>query len=252
MGRQIKTFLSNWIKAFLYPIPILGILYLPKFAYQCFKFSKMAKGDFKPRFRDLHPCLLDSVSSTPFDPHYFYQGAWLARKLQESKPLKHIDVGSSVLMIGVISAQVDTTFVDYRPLKASLKGLDAIGGDILDLPFPNDAVRSLSCLHVLEHIGLGRYGDKLDVHGSQKGASQLERVLESGGSLYVSVPIGAERICFNAHRVFDTKKFPRLFDGLKLKSFSYVDDVGMFHENSSPEDVPLLDYGCGFFHFTKP
>ena len=252
MGRQLKTFCSNWIKAFLYPIPFLGIMYLPKFILQYFLFSKLAEGNFKPRLKDLYPCLLDSVSSTPFDPHYFYQGAWLARKLQEDKPLKHVDVGSSVLMIGVISAQVDTTFVDYRPLKASLSGLNAIGGDILDLPFRDNAVGSLSCLHVLEHIGLGRYGDKLDVQGSQKGALQLKRVLESGGSLYISVPIGAERICFNAHRVFDAKKFPKLFHGLELKSFSYVDDAGVYCENISPDDVPTLDYGCGFFHFRKP
>jgi SAM-dependent methyltransferase len=251
MRQKIKTFCINWIKAFLYPIPFLGILYLPQFFLQYFRFSKLTDGDLRPKLKDLHPCLLDSVSSTPFDPHYFYQGAWLARKLQEDKPLKHVDVGSSVLMIGVISAQVDTTFVDYRPLKASLSGLNAISGDILDLPFQSNAVRSLSCLHVLEHIGLGRYGDKLDVQGSQKGALQLKRVLDSGGSLYVSVPIGVERICFNAHRVFDAKKFPTLFHGLELESFSYVDDAGVFHENISPADVPVLNYGCGFYHFRK-
>ena len=149
--------LKNWVIAFIYPRPLIGIFYVPKLFLHWLKFSRIA-GAPKIKFSDFQPCLGDWTSHTPFDAHYFYQGAWLARKIAKTKPDHHIDIASSVLTVSVISAFVDTTFIDYRPLKSKLSGLNSMAGDILHLLFDNESVKSLSCLHVIEHIGLGRYG----------------------------------------------------------------------------------------------
>jgi SAM-dependent methyltransferase len=202
-------------------------------------------------FRDSYPCLADRVLDTPFDPHYFFQAAWLARRLQEQGPSIHVDVGSSVMMINVLSASVNTVFVDYRPLHVHLSNLHSLAGDIVRLPFRDISVASLSCLHVIEHVGLGRYGDAINPAGSQLAAAELQRVLKPGGRLFLSVPVGRERVCFNAHRVFASSTVSKLFQELQLESFSLVDDSGQLSENVPLKATSNLDYGCGFFEFVK-
>jgi len=247
---KVKVALRRWTLAFLYPRPFIGIFYLPKYFQSLMAYRKV-ESSAKMNFYDLQPCLGDWTVSTPFDPHYFYQGAWAARKLKLSSPEKHVDIASSVLMISVLSGFIDTTFVDYRPLKSNLKGLSSIPGDILSLPFLDGSISSLSCLHVIEHIGLGRYGDPLDPMGSVKGAKELQRVLKKSGNLLVSLPIGCERICFNAHRIHSPSSVICLFSSLRLVDFSFVDDDGNFHENAQLNQANSLDYGCGLFHFQK-
>jgi len=248
----VKGFLLNFIRAFLVPIPIVGIVYLPRYFRDLIAYrQRIFSSSDKPKVRDLYPCLLDWTVSTPFDAHYFYQGAWLARKLAKQKPDLHVDVGSSVTMISVLSAMVKTIFVDYRPLQADLAGLDSLGANITCLPFQDNSIVSLSCQHVIEHIGLGRYGDPIDPEGSIKAAAELERVLRPGGKLYLSLPVGRERVCFNAHRVHAPNTVVDMFSRMELIEFSYVGDDGDFAVDMLMEDVAGSDYACGMYVFEK-
>lgn len=246
---MIKRVIRSWIMAFIHPRPLIGFAFLPKFFFQWLQYRRNSKELL--RYQDMQPCLGDWVAHTPFDPHYFYQGAWVARRLRVATPNEHIDIASSVLTISVLSAFIKTTFVDYRPLKANLEGLNSIPGDILNLPFADSSVLSLSCLHVIEHIGLGRYGDPINSKGSQMACNELKRVMASEGNLYLSLPIGRERVCFNAHRVHSPLTIINLFEGMSLINFSYVDDEGVFHQNAPIHHAENLDYGCGCFHFQK-
>ena len=99
-------------------------------------------------------------------------------------------------------------FVDYRPLRAIMQGFQPIGGDLTRLPFATHSISSLSCLHVIEHIGLGRYGDPIDPLGTAKAAAELERVLRPNGRLLLTTPVGRERVQFNAHRIFAPATIP--------------------------------------------
>lgn len=201
---------------------------------------------------NLYPVLHDRVDFTPFDAHYFCQQLWVFENILKERPPHHVDVGSSYEMSGYLSKVVKTTFVDLRPIKAVFKNLKIVKGDILNLPFRDGSLPSLSCLHVVEHIGLGRYGDAIDPAGSIKACKELARVLAEGGKLYLSVPIGKGKICFNAHRIFDPCSIAReYFPDLKLVTFSVVDDSGKFISDCDPKDFVTLDYGCGMFLFTK-
>ena len=104
---------------------------------------------------------------------------------------------------------------------------------------------------MLEHIGLGRYGDPIDPAGSARGALELVRVLAPGGKLYFSTPVGREHISFNAHRVFAPESVLRMFESLKNAGFSLVDDTGKFHQTARLEDGAKQEYGCGMYVFTK-
>jgi len=246
----MKVLILNFIKAFIYPRPVVGLFYLPRFIKHFFHYRKFDPVH-KPEVMDMYPCLLDWTISTPFDPHYFYQGAWLARKVKHNEPDLHVDVGSSVMMISVLSAMVKTVFVDYRPLIADLSGMNSVGANITQLPFQSDSLSSLSCQHVIEHIGLGRYGDPIDPDGSINAAKELERVLKPGGKLYLSLPVGRERICFNAHRVHAPNSVVEFFSHMKLIDFSYVDDNGAFLEEQSLDAAQDNEYACGMYVFEK-
>ena len=242
--------LRNWVRALLTPWPLAGVFGLPRYFRHWREYAAASRSG-APRFADSLPCLGDWTSNTPFDPHYFYQGAWLARRIAARRPLKHVDVGSSVLTLSVLSATTEMLHIDYRPLEAQLPGLHCEAGDILHLKFPDRSVDSLSCLHVIEHIGLGRYGDPIDPQGARKAAAELARVLAPGGRLLFSTPVGRERTCLNAHRVFAPESVPAMFAPLRLESFSLVDDAGAFREGAALEVARSLEYGCGMFEFTR-
>jgi hypothetical protein len=240
---------KHWIKAALLPIPIVGLFHLPRYLLDWWRYSQRSGEPLK--LGDAYPCLMDRVGATPFDPHYFHQGAWLARKLKGNSPAEHVDIGSSIMTVAAISGFVKTTFVDYRPLQITLQNLTCRAGNITALPFGDATLPSLSCLHVIEHIGLGRYGDPLDPDGSITAARELQRVVAPGGSLYLSTPVGRERTCFNAHRVFDPGTLVAMFDRLNLVDFSFVDDQGRLQENTDIQTAASSEYACGLFHFEK-
>ncbi|MFN0161657.1 MAG: DUF268 domain-containing protein [Burkholderiales bacterium] len=247
----MKHLLRNWVLAFVAPRPLVGILHLPRYLRDWWRYRNLSEGTPRSTFADSYPCLVDWTPSTPFDPHYFHQGAWLARRLAAASPSLHVDVGSSVMMLSVMTAWCPTLFVDVRPLQARLSGLLPVAGTLLRLPFADGALRSLSCLHVIEHVGLGRYGDQVDPDGARLAAAELQRVLAPGGHLHLSVPVGRERVCFNAHRVFDPRTILAWFGACDLDAFMLVDDQGALHAAADPAAAAGLEYGCGMFALRK-
>ncbi|HMG15392.1 MAG TPA: hypothetical protein VK590_08105, partial [Saprospiraceae bacterium] len=122
--------------------------------------------NFEVNTSDLMPCLLDKTASTPVDPTYFHQMCWTAEKVFNLRPASHVDVGSHVFSLGIMSKLVPIEFVDIRPLNVSIPSLTFKAGTILDLPYRDNSLESVSSICVIEHIGLGRYGDPIDPFGS--------------------------------------------------------------------------------------
>lgn len=211
-------------------------------------YRKLPKnGAFSLETADLYPRIFDKTGATPLDPIYFYQGCWCARKIFDAKPAHHYDIASQALMVGIISQLYPTTTVDIRPLPLLLENLSFIKGNILNLPFKDGEIASLSSICVLEHIGLGRYGDPLDSFGSEKAFKELIRVLAPGGSLYISVPVDKEnKVYFNAHRAFTRDYIMELSDGLNMEEEKYIYGNEMLNKYDKKKG-----FGIGLYRFKK-
>jgi len=201
---------------------------------------------------ELYPQLHDRLPGTPYDTHYFHQDIWAARQVARFAPERHVDVGSRVDLVGFLTAITHVTFVDIRPLDAALEDFESVAGSVLAMPFADRSVSSLSCLHVAEHIGLGRYGDPLDPAGTTKAAAELARILAPGGQLLFSGPVGVPRTCFNAHRIHAPQDIIAMFGDLTLIEFGGIDDGGRYAVPRAPEDLAGERYACGLFRFTRP
>lgn len=209
------------------------------------------KGAEELKISDLYPCIYDNKKKTPFSAHYFYQGVWAFSKIKKSAVKNHIDVGSEIRWVGLLSTITKVTFIDIRPFETDLKDLTIKKGNILSMPFEDNSVFSLSCLHVAEHVGLGRYGDKLDPSGTKKACKELSRILAVNGNLYFSVPVGKQKTCFNAHRIHAPKTIIGYFKDLELVELSGITDSGEFIENIDIEILENSSYACGLFYFQK-
>lgn len=203
------------------------------------------------RLLDTFPKLGDRLPTTPYDSHYLFQDTWAANRVAEYQPTRHVDVGSRVDYACFLTAITSVAFVDIRPLTAPIERLEPIVGSILDLPFEDQSLESVSCLHVVEHIGLGRYGDPLDPSGSQRAIAELQRVVAPGGHLLFGTPVGRPRVCFNAHRIHDPRDLRDLFGELELVEFAGVDDAGEFRRHRRVEDLADQSYACGLFHLRR-
>jgi len=175
--------------------------------------------------------------------------------LAASRPETHVDIGSSLFFVALVSAFVPVEFYDIRRADLTVDGVTCGEADLTRLPFPDRSVHSLSCMHVVEHVGLGRYGDALNPDGDLLAASELSRVLAVGGELLAVVPIGRPRVVFNAHRVYSLEHVLSMFSGLELEEFLMVPDdpaEGGLVPGGTAADVAKQEYACGCFRFSRP
>jgi SAM-dependent methyltransferase len=202
--------------------------------------------------REMYPQLHDRLAASEYDPHYFFQDSWAAQRVAEHMPERHVDVGSRIDLVAFLTAIAPVTFVDIRPLEVEIEGLTSVSGSVLDLPFEDRSLSSVSCLHVAEHIGLGRYGDPLDPEGTREAGRELQRVVAEGGQLLFSAPVGRPRTNFNAHRVHAAGDLAAMFDELELIEFSGVDDAGTFRRHRRIAELDGSEYAAGMFLLRRP
>ncbi|MDH5560820.1 MAG: DUF268 domain-containing protein [Deltaproteobacteria bacterium] len=238
-------FLFIGIKDFFRFKPFALIKQYIWFLIQFWTFNKEKNNKFTKI--EWFPSLFDNLSHTPLEPTYFFQDSWAAKQIFQLKPQHHYDVGSSAKTIGILSQFTPITMVDIRPIELELDNLFFKKGSILELPFNNNSIDSLSSLCVVEHIGLGRYGDPLDPFGSEKAIKELQRVLKVGGVILFSVPVDSEnKIYFNAHRAFTRDYILELFCGFELMEEKY-------HYGKKTHDKydPQKGFGTGLYKFKK-
>jgi len=229
---------------------------LPHFAIDLATYLKSRDAMERRRFRlNLVPTLSDLYAeSGTARGHYFHQDLWAARHVHARNPRRHVDVGSRLDgFVAHLLTFRDVEVIDIRTLSSSVRGLRFVQADMMNPVGPSLIADSVSCLHALEHFGLGRYGDPVDLNGWRKGLRNLAGIVAMDGTLLLSVPIGRQRVEFNAQRVFDPATIVAEATelGLSLHTFSFVDDQGDFHEDRRIDEAVDLDFGCGCFAFER-
>lgn len=207
-----------------------------------------------------YPCYADKDDGAgSFDCGYFYQDLLVAQRVYDNKPKKHVDVASSLYgFVSHVASFRNIEVFDIRPLDSRFKQIHFQQFDLMQINSDwIDYTDSISCLHALEHFGLGRYGDPICFEGHLIGFDNMTKILKQGGKFYLSVPLGEQRIEFHAHRVFSLKYLCDMVTPCyTIDHFSYVDDDGAFHEHVEITADNLLDdcgchYGVAIFELTK-
>ena len=211
-------------------------------------YNRMAPADQRAAWQHLYPCLGDDTDQTYIEPTYFYQDCWAFERIVNQRPKLHVDVGSHHKFVALLSKVVPVTMVDIRPLSLPLDTLQFREGSILELPFKDGELESISSLCVVEHIGLGRYGDPLDPLGSEKAITELKRVTAPGGHLFISVPMDENNVvAFNAGRIFSREYLFHLFEPFDVVEERYI--VGTSFQD---QYVPQSKFGTtGLFELSR-
>jgi SAM-dependent methyltransferase len=234
---------------------------LPFYFNSYFKLKKQSKqkgNDFPISCN--YPCLLDiDEAGGVASGVYFNQDLYVAQEIFKRQPIKHLDIASRIDgFVAHVAGFRKIEVMDIRKIDVELENITFIQKDLMreDESF-HEYCDSLSCLHALEHFGLGRYGDTLDIDGHKKGLKNISKLLKKGGTAYISVPMGDQRIEFNAHRVFSTRYLLNLFEEyFDIQLFSYINDNGFLLKNVTLT-TELIDnnchchLGCGIFILKK-
>lgn len=205
----------------------------------------------------LWPVVSDKFANAGTIENYFWQDLWAARLICKSEIKEHFDIGSRIdgFIAHLLAIGIDVTMIDVREFPKQVEGLHTIVDDATTLrQVPDKSIESLSALCSLEHFGLGRYGDPLDPESCFKCFINIQKKLKKGGHLYISVPVGKERVEFNAHRVFYASTILDCFHELELEEFSctsqgeieYHVDVHQYDNDSHNGE-----WRYGLFHFIK-
>ena len=242
---------------FIQPFKAFGFKYPFKIwtAYYDFLKSKkqFEKMGGKVQFRYINPSLYFKAEDVQSGGgHYFYQDIWALKKLAVIKPVMHYDIGSRYDgFTGQATTLCPVTAIDIRPPSFTLPGFHFLKGDIVKLPFEDNTLQTLSCLHTIEHIGLGRYGDPINPNGFDEALKELQRVVAPGGYLILSMPVGKERVEFNSQRVLDPLNCIQKLIGMNLIEFSVITDNDQFIESTEPALYINARYSCGLYLFKK-
>lgn len=234
---------------------LLSIRGIPAYLRDWIKFRKSYTGKMS-----LRPCLHDRYEEGgTTKSEYFWQDLIVARKIFSARPHKHVDIGSRVDgFVAHVASFRDIEVFDVRVITTQIPGVIFKQADLMNpIQGMSDYCDSLSCLHALEHFGLGRYGDPIDPKGYESGIANMARILSSGGTFYLAVPVGLERVEFNANRVFDPNSIISVAEknNLFLNEFElFSAHDGLIKLNATYEElssIGKLNYALGIFTFKK-
>jgi len=241
--------LLTWFRAFGFDPKrmIHSMKSIGRYLYARREFRAKAGGDFA--WAKSLPMMDEWDATSGSLGAYFHQDLCVARWIHESRPRRHVDVGSRLDgFIGHLAVFREVEVLDIRPQREQVPNVLFRQLDLMrELPADwVEATDSLSCLHTIEHFGLGRYGDEIDPDGYRKGLEQLKRMVVPGGILYLSTPMGPQRVEFNAHRVFSAETILGWFgDGWTIEKFCVIDDSDAVVDNPPRTPESIRDhFGC--------
>lgn len=249
-------------KGLLNPVHFLKTLfYLPTYLKNYCDLIKSSKSkNLQITFKHFFPVFVD-YSSSKINRHYWFQDIYVASKIiathNELPKSVHVDIGSRVegFITSLISAKINLIFADINLPPVPFPGTTTTRIDLQEMtPIQFENVNSVSSLHVIEHLGLGKYGDKIDALGHRKVFEDFSAVLATGTRLYLSSPVShSPGVIFNAGRHLDPNEMlnDATNNGFIIDEVAIVQDDWTFDINPTQEQLYQSEYGCLILCLTK-
>lgn len=248
MNEKLRRF--HWLLSVQFGLDLLrfarAIAALPKFFSDLSRYRKLSAAGERI---ELLPCLHDATEeSGAIKGEYFWQDLFVAQQIYRRNPVRHVDIGSRIDgFVAHVASYRQVEVVDVRPLSIDNPNIRFRQVDLTDgAASESISADSVSCLHALEHFGLGRYGDPLRSNGHLLGLANLGKLVAAGGTLYLSMPVGRPRVMFNANRISDPREVVGAAAGLglSLRSLHWFDEAR--HAIRDAEDLNgTLEWMCG-------
>lgn len=223
---------------------------------ECYS-KKNTRPVFSIQEKYLWPVIKDKYAMAGTINNYFWQDLWAARLIFKSGVKEHFDIGSRIdgFIAHLLAMDMDVTLIDIREFPGEVEKLHTIIDDATALrQIPDNSIHSMSALCSLEHFGLGRYGDPIDPEACFRCFKEIQKRMCKGGHLYISLPVGKERVEFNAHRVFYASTVIEEFSEMELVEYSATADGRIEYDidiHKYDEDKHDGNYRYGLFHFVK-
>lgn len=222
-----------------------------EFSRQFALFKEQSKSDGRfSVIEDSHQILDDDKPAhdeKDFSFDYWAHCSWAARKVADRRPQTHVDFGSYIYFAGLVSAFVDHfVYADIRQMPEVFRSLRYAHESLTSIGWESESLLSVSCLHTLEHVGLGRYGDTLDAQGDLKAARELSRILAPGGQLLIVLPMNEKpRVQFNGERMYSALQVHEMFKPLKMIDHACIFNGALVENMTAPQGVNYT--GCIVF-----
>jgi SAM-dependent methyltransferase len=130
-------------------------------------------------------------------------------------PILDIGCCSSGVPIALASRGFRVVGLDFNPYPHSHPNLRAVRGDAMRCPFAAGTFAAVLAISVIEHIGIGHYGDPLAPAGDEVTIQEIARILRPGGLALITVPFG-QSMTNELQRVYDPPGLTELLKPLTL------------------------------------
>jgi SAM-dependent methyltransferase len=204
-----------------------------------------------------------SADPTEFFDHYDAFAAWAAQKMVARRGrLRTLDVGSTKMMNGILSATHDVTSLVLADCADRISAVRYVRHDVSDpLPFADASFDVFTSMVSLPLVGLARYGDRLNADCLTHLVAELGRVMRPDGELLISMCLGKNVLNFNNGWFFDMPTLQRIFADwvvadhlVDLKSSPYGNTLSpeqRFSKDTSVEPIRLGDYRVIFLQLRR-
>lgn len=256
-GRKTRAILNVFRQFGIDPVLMFrGIVSVARYVGDLRKFKSAAlRQGYVGKIISVSPALLDFAENAgSADGHYFWQDLHCAQWITTRNPKSHLDIGSRIdgFVAHLLTSQ-EVTVMDIRNIESNIPNLKFIQADLQSATSkPGTSYDSVSSLHSIEHFGLGRYGDPLDIERHKKGLINISKLVNSSGYLYISFPIGAPAIQFNQQRIIHPTWPIEILKDFNLERFILIPWRGSPVLNTRPSDVDITIQGqAGLYEFRR-
>lgn len=154
-----------------------------------------------------------------------------------------LDLGCchSRLPIALASRGFPVIGMDFNPYAFAHPRLRTVRGDILHAPFGDDTVSAVLAISVIEHIGIGHYGDPTGTGADLSAVREIARVLRPGGRAIITVPFGRP-LTNDWMRVYDAARLRALLAPLRVEEADYAVSRNGLWAPAAEEEAGTIDW----------